>query len=134
MKNLKSLITAFILTFTVLISNANVCYEETQASINGDTITPMNLKANFEFEKEPCALNASVADADIAMLEAYTILNEEEDAIFDFNTEDYLPADFTAYNEDELILTEYELLKTEDDEPFDFDTSLYLPVNLHASM
>ena len=58
---------------------------------------------------------------------------EEQDALFEFDTLDYLPSDFNAYSEDESILVAHELLNEEEDAPFDFNTSDYLPVNFYAS-
>lgn len=51
---------------------------------------------------------------------------EEEDAPFDFNTKDYLPMGFDAY---QPIRTNefFEVSEEELDEDFDFNRQLYLP-------
>lgn len=51
---------------------------------------------------------------------------EEEDAPFDFNTNDYLPLGFNPYAKEETSII-YEVSVEEEDALFDFDTKKYLP-------
>ena len=131
MKNLKIIIAAFTIIAAVQITTAN---EGPKESNNNLQVEVTNFELPFDLEKEGCDSNSKVLSVvtDVAMLEAYELLNEEKDAPLNFNTNDYLPENFNAYNEDESILAAHELLNEEADAPFDFDTSDYLPINFYA--
>jgi hypothetical protein len=70
--------------------------------------------------------------SDMEMREEYNRLHTEEDVLFEFNTSNYLPIGFNAYDEDEFVLVSYDLLNMEVDAPFDFNTSDYLPVDFYV--
>ena len=53
---------------------------------------------------------------------------EEEDEVFNFNTEDYLPIGFDANRS-----FEYEVVLEEGDEAFDFNIKEYLPVGFNLN-
>ena len=55
----------------------------------------------------------------------FELNKEEQDEAFEFDTKDYLPFDFNAYNG--LFTLEYEMAIVEEDVPFEFDTIKYLP-------
>jgi len=57
--------------------------------------------------------------------------NEEEDAPFDFDRLAYLPVGFNATIEFD---TAYDIATFEEDEEFDFDTKNYLPVGFNATL
>ena len=133
MKNSKIIIAAFTIIFAVLVSNANESAERQQIILQTEFVTPNCQNIPIDSEKITCANHALPTVSDIKMREDYNTLNEEEDALFEFDTLDYLPTDFNAYSEDESILAALELLNEEEDAPFDFNTSDYLPVNFYAS-
>ena len=131
MKNLKLIIAALTIVATVLITNAKEGSKEPNSNLQ---LASTYFELPFNLEKEACDSNSKALSVspDLAMLEAYDLLNEEEDSPLDFNTNDYLPENFNAYSEDEAILVAHELLNEEADAPFDFDTSDYLPTNFYA--
>ena len=131
MKNLKIIFAAFTIIAAVVITNAKEGPKEPKNNLQ---VELTNFETPFKLEKEGCDSNSKVLSVvtDVAMLEAYELLNEEKDAPLNFNTNDYLPENFNAYNEDESILAAHELLNEEADAPFDFDTSDYLPTNFYA--
>ena len=131
MKNLKIIIAAFTIIAAVLITTAK---EGPKEPNNNLQVELENFEIPLDLEKEACDSNPKVLSAvtDVAMLEAYELLNEEKDAPLDFTTNDYLPENFNAYSEDESILAAHELLNEEADAPFDFNTSDYLPENFYA--
>jgi hypothetical protein len=133
MKNSKIIFAAFTIIFAVLVSNANESAEKQQIIIQTEFVTPNCQGTPIDSEKIACTNHALPTVSDIKMREDYNTLHEEEDALFEFDTLNYLPSDFNAYSEDESILAELELLNEEEDAPFDFNTSDYLPVNLYAS-
>ncbi len=64
----------------------------------------------------------------------YSIVTEEVDEAFDFDTATYLPIGFDAYiSFEEKYGLEYEVVLEEEDAPFDFDTKKYLPIGFGLS-
>jgi hypothetical protein len=133
MKNLKLFITAFTIIFAVLVVTANESHKKTSEPIHTGIVEPIYHKTTFELKKINCMGHESSTVSDIEMREEYNTLHEEKDALLDFNTNNYLPEDFNAYNEDESNLVAHELLNEEADAPFDFNSSDYLPLNFYAS-
>lgn len=118
MKNVKLFLATVTLIFTGLVSTA----AERQSKF----------MLNPTLENKKCSPDMDLCILDISILEAYEILNQEKDELFEFDTKSYLPADFNQYDEDEYNLMAYELLNQEEDEMFEFDYLNYLPRNLHA--
>ncbi len=59
----------------------------------------------------------------------FTLVTEEEDEAFDFDTSAYLPIGFDPYvSFEEKYGLIYETVIEEEDAPFEFDTKEYLPV------
>ena len=131
MKNSKIIFAAFTIIFAVLVSNANESAEKQQIIIQTEFVTPNCQGIPINSEKITCTNHALPTVSDIKMMEDYNTLNEEEDALFEFDTLNYLPSDFNAYSEDESILAELELLN-EEDILFEFDTLDYLPTDFNA--
>jgi hypothetical protein len=131
MKNSKIIFAAFTIIFAVQVSNANESAEKQQITTQTEFVTPNCQGTPINSEKITCTNHDSPTVSDIKMREDYNTLHEEEDAIFGFDTLDYLPSDFNAYSEDESILAAFELLNEEEDAAFDFDTKMYLPENFN---
>jgi len=133
MKNLKLTIAALTIIFAVMVSNANESAVKQQTTLQTEFVTPNCQEIPLDSEKIICTNNILPTVSDIEMREEYNILHEESDALLDFNTNDYLPEDFNAYNEDKSNLVAHELLNEEADATFDFNTADYLPLNFYAS-
>ena len=131
MKNSKIIFAAFTIIFAVLVSNANESNEKQQIIIQTEFVTPNCHGIPIDSEKITCTNHALPTVSDIKMMEDYNTLHEEEDALFEFDTLNYLPSDFNAYSEDESILAALELLN-EEDILFEFDTLDYLPTDFNA--
>ncbi len=64
----------------------------------------------------------------------YSIVTEEVDEAFDFDTATYLPIGFDAYvSFEEKYGLEYEVVLEEEDAPFEFNTTSYLPVGFNVN-
>lgn len=132
MKTLKLFIAAFTVLFAVLISTANEYQENQQALFGTEFVTPNCDKTSAENEKTTCTPEIMPIVPDYEMREDYNALQQEEDTPFEFDSLNYLPENFNAYDEDEYVLTQYGLLNTEADVVFEFDTSNYLPEDFNA--
>ena len=133
MKNLKITIATFTIIFAVLVSNANESTEKQQITIQTEFVTPNCQGTLIDSEKITCTNRALPTVSDIKMREDYNTLHEEKDALFEFDTLNYLPSDFDAYSEDESILAALELLNEEEEVIlFEFDTLDYLPTDFNA--
>ena len=129
MKSLKLSIAALTIIFSALLANANYNPEKSQILLETEIVTENYQNSMCELVETTCPAEVS----DMKMREDYNTLNKEEDSQFEFDTLNYLPEGFNAFDEDESALAEYELLNTETDEPFDFNTSDYLPVDFYVS-
>ena len=132
MKNLKLTIAALTIIFAVLVTNANENAEKLQSTIQIEFVTLISSETYCDLEKRICSDHILSTVSDIKMREDYNDFRKEKDALFEFETLDYLPVDFDAYSEDEAILAIIELLNEETDAGFEFSTSDYLPVNFNA--
>ncbi len=64
----------------------------------------------------------------------FTVVAEEADEAFDFDTAAYLPIGFDPYvSFEEKYGIEYEVIMEEEDAPFEFNTKAYLPVGFGLS-
>ena len=133
MKNLKLLVAAFMLFSAVLVSKATECPEDSKnLSQTMNIQNSLHVPANMLLA-EGCVPDNAMSTIDFASIEEYESFNQEDDALFDFNQENYLPLNFNAYSEDEAILAAHELLNVEEDEPFDFDVKDYISENTYVS-
>jgi hypothetical protein len=133
MKNSKIIIAAFTIIFAVLVSNANESAEKQQIIIQTEFVTPNCQGIPIDSEKITCTNHALPTVSDIKIREDYNTLHEEEDALFEFDTLNYLPSDFNAYSEDESILAALELLNEEEDAPFEFNTNKYIQLGFNSN-
>ena len=131
MKNLKLFIATFTFIFAALVSTANE-YQKQQALLGTEFVTPNCEKVALEVEKPTCTPEVMPIVPDYEMREDYNALQQEEDTPFEFDSLNYLPENFNAYDEDEYVLAQHGLLNTEEDVIFEFDTSNYLPVDFNA--
>ncbi len=99
---MKKLLVPCLLVISLMTATAAQVSTTTLNSLN-DTIAKDQLKAS------------KIAYVEVAI--------EEEDEVFDFNTQDYLPIGFDANRS-----FEYEVVLEEADEAFDFNTKDYLPI------
>ena len=104
---MKKLLVPCLLVISLMTATAAQVSTTTLNSLN-DTIAKDQLKAS------------KIAYVEVAI--------EEEDEVFDFNTQDYLPIGFDANRS-----FEYEVVLEEEDEAFDFNTKEYLPVGFNLN-
>ena len=129
MKNLKLFLAAFTLIFAVLVSTANESPSKFKQHLQ-TLYVDFNCHDDIStLENDKCPTEKKLSKMDISIINAYELLNEEMDELFDFSTIDYLPSDFNQYDEDRHNLATYQLFNKEKDELFDFNTSEFLPSN-----
>lgn len=100
--------------------NANPNYED-------NPITDY-VNAQIETLELELELFGTVMNTDIASIESIQVYEIEEELTLDFDTSNYLPADFNAF-EGMVTLdwTEIDLYELEEEENFDFNVQDYLP-------
>jgi hypothetical protein len=72
-----------------------------------------------------------ILDADFCLFEDVTYIEDEDEIILDFDTADYLPIGFNAYEGMDFDLNEIEYVEIEPEIELGFETKDYLPIGFN---